>query len=350
MGGGVKRRKIYHNIYNEIISIENLFLAWREFRRGKRKRLDVQQFEFNLEDNLFWLHQELKNRAYRHCNYTPFNIQDPKLRRIHKAYVRDRVLHQAAFRILYPIFDKGFIFDSYSCRLNKGVHRAVIRLEKFSRKLSKNNNKNIFTLKCDIRKFFDSVDQSILLKLIKKKIQDNNTLWLIEQIIQSFKKERNKGLPLGNVTSQLFSNIYLNELDQFIKHNLRIKHYLRYCDDFVILDKNESSLIKFVDLIDIFLKEKLKLSLHADKIIIRKYHQGIDFLGYVVLPHYRVLRTKTKKRIFRKIQRRSYNLQTGLISEESFNQSLQSYLGVLKHCKGDKIEKQILSLIEFLQN
>lgn len=329
-----------------MISLENLFLAWQEFRRGKRSRLDVQWFEFNLENNLFQLHQELKAKIYHHSNYTPFCIQDPKLRRIHKASVYDRVLHQAIFRILYPIFDKRFIFDSYSCRLNKGVHRNVNRLEKFARRLSKNNRKNIFALKCDIKKFFDSVDQNILLELIKKKIQDNNIIWLIEKIIKSFEKEKGKGLPLGNVTSQLFANIYLNEFDQFVKHKLKIKHYLRYCDDFVILAKDKKYLIDLVYLIDNFLKEELKLSLHSGKIIIRKYHQGIDFLGYVVLPHYRVLRIKTKKRIFKKIKKRHQNLQAGLISEESFNQSLQSYLGILKHCQGYKIQKRIKEILE----
>ena len=142
-GGGLIRKRIYHNIFDEIVSLENLFLAWREFCRGKRKKADVQKFEFNLEDNLFELHRDLKNRTYRHYNYTAFNVRDPKLRRIHKACVRDRVLHHAVFRILYRIFDKGFVFDSYSCRIEKGTHRAVKRLEIFARKLSKNGSKNI---------------------------------------------------------------------------------------------------------------------------------------------------------------------------------------------------------------
>jgi hypothetical protein len=227
--------------------------------------------------------------------------------------------------------------------LEKGTHRAVNRLEKFCRKLSKNNYRNIFALKCDIRKFFDSVDQDILLKLIKKKIQDDNAIWLIERIIKSYQKENNKGLPLGNVTSQLFANIYLNELDQFIKHKLKIKHYIRYCDDFVILGKEKERLVATIPLISCFIKEKLKLTLHFDKVIIRKYHQGIDFLGYIALPHYRVLRTKTKKRIFNKIKIRKTQLENGLITAKSFQQSLQSYLGVLKHCKGYKIKRELLA-------
>ncbi len=317
-------------------------MAWREFKRGKTSKADVQQFEFNLEDNLFKLHYELKNKTYQHSHYTAFNVCDPKLRRIHKAIVRDRVLHHAIFRILYPIFDKNFIFDSYSCRIGKGTHRAVNRLENFTNKLSKNNSKNIFALKCDVKKFFDSINQEILLKLIKDRIKDEEVVWLIEAIIRSFPE----GLPLGNVTSQLFANIYLNELDKFAKHNLKEKYYLRYCDDFIILSENREHLIYSVSEFDSFLQNKLKLNLHPNKIIIRKYRQGIDFLGYVVLPHRRVLRIKTKKRIIKKTKGKRSDLQSEIISEESFNQSLQAYLGVLKHCEGWEIEKEIASLLD----
>ena len=317
-----------------------MFLAWREFSKGKRNKKDVQDFEFNLENNLFHIHQELRSKAYQHSHYITFNVCDPKLRKIHKATVGDRILHHAIFRILYSVFDKSFIFDSYSCRVNKGTHRAVNRLEKFCGKASKNNSKNIFALKCDIKKFFDSVDQEILLELIREKIQDKNAIWLIEKIIRSFPK----GLPLGNVTSQLFANIYLNELDQFVKHKFRMRYYLRYCDDFIILSDSENYLRGLIPEINNFLQGKLKLKLHPDKIIIRKHRRGIDFLGYVVLPHHRVLRTKTKKRILRKLQKRKQELENNSISEESFNQSLQSYLGILKHCDGWKIKKKIKNI------
>ena len=345
VSGGGDNRIIFshHYLFKQIISLDNLFLAYLEFRKGKRKKIDVQEFEFNLEDNLFELHQELKDKIYCHSNYTSFYITDPKLRYISKACVRDRVLHQAVFRILYPIFDKSFIFDSYSCRLDKGTHRAVNRLDRFCQKLSSNNKENIFILKCDIRKFFDSIDQQILLELIKKKIKDKNTIWLIDKIIKSF--NQNKGLPLGNVTSQLFANIYLNKLDQFIKHKLKIKYYLRYCDDFLILSKDKDYLNNLVHRINKFLTNELKLNLHARKIIYRKYFQGVDFLGYVVLPHHRVLRTKTKKRIFKKIQFNKLKLDSDLISREFFNQSLQSYCGMLKHCAGHKIKQEIESIV-----
>lgn len=326
--------------------MENLFLAWREFSRGKKNKKDVQKFEFNLEDNLFVLHESLKNKTYQHAKYTAFSICDPKLRKIHKATVKDRVLHHATFRILYLIFDKNFIFDSYSCRIGKGTHRAILRLEKFARKVSKNNHSNIFALKCDIKKFFDSVDQDILLEIIKNKIDNSDALLLLEIIIKSFKKENNKGLPLGNVTSQLFANIYMNELDQFMKHKLKTKYYLRYSDDFIILNEDVDYLKGLVLEIEKFLDEKLDLKLHEDKIITTTYRQGVDFLGYIVKPHYRILRTKTKKRIIRKIKDKHIVFKKGVISQDSFECSLQSYLGILKHCSGFNIKKEIEKMIE----
>ena len=316
-------------------------MAWQEFRQGKRNKFDVQKFEYNLEDNIFQLHQELKVKTYQHSHYTSFYIQDPKLRHIHKANVRDRVLHHAVFRILCPIFDKSFIFDSYSCRLKKGTHKAVNRFQEFARKVSKKNTKNCFILKCDIKKFFDSIDHNVLISLIQKKIKENDAIWLIRKIIGSFTNSPNKGLPLGNITSQLFANIYLNELDQFIKHKLRIKYLIRYCDDFVILSNNKEYLERLIITINDFLKGKLKLLLHSDKISIRKYHQGVDFLGYVSFPCHRILRTKTKRRMFRKIEQRINELKENKISEEFFNQTIQSYSGILKHCNSYKTQKEL---------
>lgn len=326
-------------LINDITSIENLFLSWKNFRKGKRHKPDVQQFERYLEDNLFQLRQEFKTGSYRHGNYISFNITDPKSRLIHKAKVRDRVVHHGVYRQLYPIFDKGFIFDSYSCRNNKGTHRAIKRLRKFTIKVSKNNIRVCWALKLDVKKFFNSVDQQILLKLISKKIKDRKALSLIDEIIGSFsvdkksQRERERelrGLPIGNLTSQLFANIYLNPLDQFVKHELKEKYYLRYCDDFVILSKDRKHLIKRIFKIEKFLSKKLKLNLHPDKIILTKLKQGIDFLGYVVLPHSIVLRTKTKKRML------------NMINESNKD----SYLGLLKHCDSYKLKQRIRSIFD----
>ena len=300
-------------------------MGWKEFKRGKGKKSDVKEFTKNFRSNIFNLHNELKDKTYEHSDYFSFFVKDPKLRHINKACVKDRVLHHAVFRVLYPIFDKLFIFDSYSCRIGKGTHRAVNRLNDFAHKVSRNNTKTCFILKLDVRRFFDSINQEILLDLIKTKIKDENALWLVEKVIRSFPK----GLPLGNITSQLFANIYLNELDKFVKHKLKIKYYIRYCDDFLILSGDKPYLDDLIQEIDNFLGNSLKLSLHPDKIMIKKYNQGIDFLGYVSFPYHKILRVKTRKRIFKNIKRKN----------------LQSYLGVLKHCNSHKLKGKIFYLL-----
>lgn len=187
--------------------MENLFQAWKEFRRGKRKKKDVQLFERNLEDNLFSLHLELKNKTYRHGNYTSFFITDPKSRHIHKACVKDRIVHHAIYRILYPIFDPTFIDDSYSCRLRKGTHRGIKRLEKFTRIVSKNYAKPCWALKCDIKKFFASINHQILLEIVKRKITDSDLIRLFDEIIGSFwipdQVRNDRQLCLFNFDSQI---------------------------------------------------------------------------------------------------------------------------------------------------
>jgi len=233
--------------------------AWREFRRGKRSKPDVQQFEFNLEENIMQLHEALAAKTYIGSPYESFYVADPKLRHIHKASVRDRVLHQALFRILYPIFDQSFIYDSYSCRLKKGVHAGVSRLACFARTASSGYARVVYGAKLDIRKFFDSINHSILFNLIRKKINDPDTLQLISLIINSFETTRGMGLPLGNVTSQLFANIYLNELDQFVKNKMKIRQYLRYCDDFIFLHANRDYIDECIRIIDTFLCTELGL-------------------------------------------------------------------------------------------
>lgn len=299
--------------------------AWKEFRKGKRAKWDVVEFELRLEENLFWLHRALASGVWKPDPYTAFYVQDPKLRLIHKATVRDRVLYQAVYCSLYLLFDIGFIHDSYSSRNGKGTHRAVERFEIFSRKVTENHRKQGFALKCDIRKFFDSIDHGILLSLVAKKIFDPKLFELVQKIIVSFETAPGKGLPLGNVTSQLFANVYLNELDQFSKHALKTKYYIRYCDDFVFLHNSRELLRVHISMIQKFLKDKLSLELHPQKVEIRNLGSGVDFLGYVSLPRYRVLRTKTKHRLLTRVEPKS----------------LASYLGILSHCRGEKIRRRI---------
>lgn len=324
------------SLYNELISVSNLFQAFKVFRRGKGSRADVLKFEYNLEKNIFDLHRGLYNKRYKHSSYDSFYVTDPKQRHIHKACVWDRIIHHLVYNKLYAIYDRKFIATSFSCRIGKGSHRGVGWLYKSVRKVSKNYRKPCFVLKCDVRKFFDSVDHSILLEIIKRKIIDRDTISLIETVIDSFASGRSslferKGLPIGNLTSQIFANIYMNEFDQYVKRELKVKYYGRYSDDFVIVSTNKKELENILDKVGIFLKTKLALDLHPNKISIRKLHSGIDFLGYVVFPHHILLRTKTKNRISKNLDFKIKDYVAGKTGKENLESVLYSYLGTLSH-------------------
>jgi len=337
--------KIYKKIFDDIISMENLLLAWDKFKSGKRSKNDVQKFELNLEDNLFALHQELKNKRYRHNEYISFYINDPKKRHIHKATVRDRIVHHAIHQILYPIFNPTFIFASYSSRKEKGTHKAVIQLSQMLRSVYQTHGK-CFVLKCDIKKFFPTINHKILVKIISKRIKDKDALWLIKQIIKSFEsefttKQDKKGVPIGNLTSQILVNIYMNEMDQFIKQKLKVKNYIRYADDFIIAHYDTNYLADLLLKIKSFINKELKIRLHPGKVTIRKYCQGVDYLGYIILPKAIILRTKTRQRIFRKLKQRVKEYKKGEIDEHALMQSFNSYLGVLSHANSNKLEQEI---------
>ena len=306
-------------------------MAWKEFITGKKKRKDVQEFERYLMSNLISLHDNFANKIYAHSAYEAFNISDPKPRHIHKAKVRDRLLHHAIYRILYPFFDRTFISDSFSCRLNKGTHRALNRFKIFAQKVSRNHRKTCWVLKCDIRKFFENIDHEILLTILKGYIPDKNIVWLLEKVIRSFLSAPGRGLPLGNLTSQLFVNIYMNEFDQFIKHNLKAKYYIRYADDFVVLSNDKAWLEELLPKIADFLSEKLKLEIHPDKVFIKTLASGVDFLGWVHFPDFRVLRTTTKRRMFKRIK------------ENTKPETINSYLGLLKHGNTFKLRNMVKS-------
>jgi len=296
------------------------------------------------------LNDELISRNWICGGYKEFSIRDPKPRTIHKATVRDRVMYQAVYRVLYPIFDSTFIFDSYSSRKDKGTHAGIKRLNMFLRKLSRNYSLPVYALKCDIKKFFDSIDHKVLLALLKQRIVCPETLNLLDKIIDSFHKTPGKGLPLGNVTSQIFANIYMNSFDWYVKKDLGMKYYIRYCDDLIILSPDKDMLLDNIRYIVCYLGEKLKLSLHPNKILIRKFHQGIDFLGAVLLPHRVVIRTNTKKRIIKKSTKLLKELQTGKLTKSRFNQSISSYLGHLSHTKSRKVRHFLYSIKARVQN
>lgn len=311
--------------------MENLLCAWQGFVRGKRCRKDVQEFERNLMGNIFSLHRDLAEKIYEHSAYQVFNISDPKPRIIHKASVRDRVLHRALYRVLYPFFDKTFIAESYSCRIGKGTHRALNRFRAFGYAVSKNNTRTCWVLKCDIWKFFASVDHSTLLDILKSYIPDADVLRLLREVILSFSStEPGIGLPLGNLTSQLFANVYMNEFDQFVKHGLKVRYHIRYTDDFVLLSESRAALEMTLPLITDFLRERLKLELHPQKIFIQTFASGVDFLGWVHFPDHRVLRTSTKRRMMKRLKM------------ASSPETTQSYLGLLRYGNARGLRKRIV--------
>lgn len=315
--GGDKHRYDYYTI----ISIQNLLASWEEFLRGKKKRKDVSLFQVHFIDNIEKLYIELMSGTYKHGVYQAFKINDPKPRDIHKASVRDRLVHHAIYRVLYPFFDKKFIYDSYSCRINKGTHKAIARCKDFARSVSRNNTKTCWVLKCDIQKFFASIDHYILKNIVAKHITDIKTLILLRNIIDSFYTigKPNVGLPLGNLTSQLLVNVYMNEFDQYVKHVLKEKHYIRYADDFVILSRDKKHLERLIPILATYLQKNLKLTLHPDKVYIKTFASGVDFLGWVHFPKHRVLRTATKQRMLK------------IITQNPSKNTLASYKGMLLH-------------------
>lgn len=299
----------------------------------------MQEFELRLMGNIISLHRDLANKQYRHSPYHAFNISDPKPRNIHKASVRDRLLHHAVYRVLYPFFDKTFIADSYSCRVGKGTHKALNRFRAFGYKVSRNNTTTAWVLKCDIKKFFASIDQAVLIGIMSEYVPDKDARWLIGQIIGSFHStEAGKGLPLGNLTSQLFVNVYMNEFDQYVKHQLKAKYYIRYADDFVFVSGNKSWLESLIPKIAYYLLTKLRLTLHPDKVFIKTLASGVDFLGWVHFPDHRVLRTTSRRRMINRI------------AEHPTNETIQSYLGLLGHGNTTKLKNEILVHLDKTQN
>ncbi len=322
--------KLAHS-YESIISLDNLLEAWCEFVRGKRKRKDVQEFELRLMDNVLSLHRDLREKTYTHSDYEAFSISDPKPRNIHKASVRDRLLHHAIYRLLYPFFDKGFVGSSYSCRKSKGTHKAIEHFQQLAYSASHNHTRTVWVLKCDVRKFFASIDQERLLRILETRIPDSEVLWLLGQIVRSFESTGTGfGLPLGNLTSQLLVNIYMNEFDQFVKHTLKSKAYVRYADDFVLLSRDRAELEQQLPRIEAFLWDELRLTLHPDKVFIKTLASGVDFLGWVHFPDHRVVRTTTKRRMHRRLEQMEWK-----------EQSVQSYLGLLSHGNAAKLQQRI---------
>lgn len=338
--------RVFLKTFDRISAAENLFAAWDAFRSDKANKPDVMAFGLHVEEQLFQLHRDLRRKTYRHGAYTSFTIHDPKQRHIHKATVRDRILHHALYAVLNPIFEPTFIPTSFSCRVGKGTHKGVQAVARMVRRVTHNGTRPGFVLKCDVRKFFFRIDRTILFSMLAKKMQDPDTLWLLGEVINGLPSldpdgAADKGLPIGNLTSQLFANVYLNAFDQFVKGELKVKHYARYTDDFVIIAEDAAYLEGLLPRIRSFLETELALQLHPQKTTIRKLGQGVDFLGYVIFPHHTVLRTRTKERMFRKLRQKSREYHAGEIDREKLEQSLQSYLGVLSHANAYRLSQDL---------
>ncbi len=299
------------------------------FPEGKDKKKDVMAYELHLEDNIFSLYEDVKNNTYQHSPYTYFQIFDTKKRDIYKAEVRDRIIHQIVYDYLLTVFEPHFISDSYASRKYKGQYRALKSFCYYI-KLANGKGKECSVLKCDVRKYFDNVDHSRLLEFIKEKVKCERIMKIINEIIASYHLPAflHKGIPLGNITSQVFANVYLNVLDHYVKENLRCRFYIRYNDDLVIVFENRKDIPHIRDKIISFVREKLLLEMPIEKTGIRKIGWGVDFLGFVILPQAILLRDKTKHKIYENIRRKN----------------IHSYLSILKHCNSYNLKTKILSM------
>ena len=313
--------------FKELISFNNLHKSYRLARNNKRYRVSILKFSSRLEENLISLQQELMSKTYIHGEYKEFVVTDSKPRIIHAPNFKDRVVHHAFCEIVESGFDRSFIYDSYACRFDKGTHTAFRRVEHFLRSIRSEFAGCIpYCLKCDISKYFKNVNQDILLDILSKKIGDEEVFDLARKIVRSFRD----GIPIGNLTSQLFANIYLNELDHFVKRELKERYYIRYMDDFLILGTDKRHLAVQKERIREFLRERLKLELHPRKCEIFPIDKGLDFLGYVLINAKRRLRKSTVKRFIKREKRCTKILKMGKMTEEQIEASRKSWLGYAK--------------------
>lgn len=328
----------------------NLTLAWRKARKNKTLNADILNFEKDLEKNLIELHYELKNKTYKPKPLKTFVLRDPKTRVISKSDFRDRIVHHAIILVIGEDFQKQFIYDSCANQINKGGTFALNRFDKFLRKVTNNFKKNTFCLKADIRHYFDEVDHEVLINILSRRIKDDDVLWLINQIlnnnvVRGGGGERHKGMPLGNYTSQFFANVYLHDLDYFVKNVLKVKYYIRYVDDFVILHKSKKKLEIWKEEIDKFLNNKLKIALHSQKSRIIPLSRGVDFVGFRNFYRYRLLRKRNIKGMRKKIRL----FEKG---DRYFNSLFDSYQGWQAYAKWanthrlrNEIKKEIVDII-----
>ncbi len=348
--------KRFANLWPQVVGFDNLYLAYRKARKGKQAKTAVAEFGLNLESELPRLQRELEDGSYRPGSYRQFTIYEHKPRLISAAPFRDRVVHHALLNVVEPLLDKRFIADSYACRKGKGVHQAVTRYQQWAKQYR-------YALKMDIRQYFPSVDHALLKAKLARHIKDRRALELFARIIdgaQEAKKppvwfpgdnlftplERRAGLPIGNLTSQFLANLYLDDLDQFIKCQLRIPAYLRYVDDFIVLGNDKTELAELRETIrEFLLKERLRL--HPCKAHIVPVWRGLDVLGYRVFPGIRRLRNANGHRFVRKLRRFARGYAAGRLAWADFDPSVQSWLGHAQHADTENLRETIFSAIVF---
>ena len=333
--------KTYNNLWEKIIDFENIFLAFKEARKGKRYKNEVLEFSNDLESNLISIQNELIWDKWKPGRWREFFVYDPKKRLIQAPPFKDRVVHHALVRIIEPLFERKFIYDSYACRGGKGTHKAMKRCVKFLRIIKRNHGK-VYVLKADISKYFPSINRNMLTQIIQRTIRCKKTLKLIEKIINIDNEP--KGIPIGALTSQLFANIYLDRLDYFVKDFLGVKYYIRYMDDFVILSHDKNYLKELYIEINNFLEFELNLKLNP-KTNIFPYKQGINFCGYRIWPTHILPRKRNIKKMRKRLKYLSKLYRKRKITLNEFKSSLMSYLGYLKHCNSYTTLKSILNEI-----
>ena len=333
--------KTYKHLYPQITSFDNIHLAFKDARKGKRSRPDVAEFEFNLEENLLDLQKELQQEDYQPGEYRNFQIFDPKPRLISAAPFRDRVVHHALCRVIEPFFDRRFIYDSYACRKGKGTHAAVDRAQSFSARYP-------YVLKCDIEHFFPRMDHEVLYGQFTRVLADSRTLRLCRLILKSgahihqdvepayfmgddlFSTLRPRGLPIGNLTSQFWANVYLNPLDHFIKRELKCPAYLRYVDDFLLFSDSKEYLHEWRSEVINFLSS-LRLTLHENEAQVFPTRTGIPFLGWRVYPDHLRLKRRNGIAFQRRFSEMQRQYQRGAITRERLEAGLQGWIAHVQH-------------------
>lgn len=332
-------------MFNEIVSFSNLYYAAHRARKGKRERESCLLFFSRLEENIIQIQNELIYQEYVFGVYINFYVYEPKQRLISAPCFRDRVMQQAVYGVLEPEIDKRFIYDSYACRKGKGTHAGADRAQRFIR-IVKRNHGEVFALKADISKYFHSIDHIVLKSILAAHIDCQKTLKLLYDVIDcSPSFSPGVGIPLGNLLSQLFANMYLNELDQFVKHQLRCKHYVRYMDDFVILHHDKAHLQHLRKMIEKWLWVRLRLTTnHKTQIFPIDIDNGraLDFLGYRIYATHKLLRKCSVKRIKHKVKKCHRLYSAGVIGMKDIRPSIVSWIGHASHANTYNLVNSVL--------